>query len=66
MYPGTLIERVLSHGLSPINCIFNKLSLVNSQNCGVVDSLKVLLSREQFLKPYSEEHVLVGLLTRAF
>ena len=46
VYPGRLVERVLSHGLSPINCIFNKLSLDNSQNCGIVDSLKVLFNRE--------------------
>ena len=32
---------------------------------GHVDTLKVLLSSENFVKPYSEEHLLVHLLTTA-
>ena len=33
---------------------------------GVVDSLSYLVMQENFIKPYSEEHVLATLLLRAF
>jgi len=65
-YPGTIIQRVVSYGLSPTNCIFNKYNLVSQPDCGVVDSLRSLLSHVNFIKPYSEQHVLTSLLTRAF
>ena len=35
-------------------------------NDGVVDSLRYLISRENFIKPYSNEHILGVLLTKAF
>ena len=64
--PGTIIDRVVKSGLSPTNCIFNNLHVPKQASCGVVDSLRMLLMQENFIKPYSEQHILVSLLTRAF
>ena len=66
LYPGTLVHRIVSFGLSPIDCIFNKQYLPPKPPCGIVDSLQMLLMHNHFLKPYSDEHVLSSLLTRAF
>ena len=66
LIPGTLVHRIISYGLSPIKCIFNKIYLPADPVCGVTDSLKMLLRNENFIKPYSEEHVLSSLLTRSF
>ena len=66
LYPGTIVDRVLSYGLSPINCIFNKCSIPSHPENGIVDSIKALLMHENFIKPYTEQHVLCSLLTRAF
>ena len=67
IHPNTLLQRVISSNLSPINCIFNspirpKASPVD----GVTDSLKLLLYSEQFLKPYSDERYLAHLLVKSF
>ena len=68
--PGTIMSRVVNMGLSPISHAFHKRTLprhiVPNGVDGVVDSLRSLISHEQFIKPYSEEHTLVKLLTRAF
>ena len=65
--PGTLLDQVLSYGLSPLNLIFDfHRPLYNFYEDGVVDSLRSLLCHENFLKHYSEEHMLVSLLTRSF
>ena len=62
--PGTMIDRIIQCGLSPISCALNKLYVPNvSQPNGLVDSLRQLICHEKF---YSEEHVLARLLTRAF
>ena len=65
---GTLVDRLVSFGLSPTRCAYNKVRKV--YNCdsdsGVVDSIRGLLMHENFIKPYSEEHVLATLLTRSF
>lgn len=70
---GSLLSRVIESGFSPINTIFKtpvfKTPVVSESNqyrCGVVDSLRHLLMHEHFLKPYSDEHVLAVLLTKAF
>jgi len=67
LIPGTLVDRCVSHGLSPIRSAFcdYKKPLV-TQGCGVVDSLRTVILHENFIKPYSDEHVLASLLTRAF
>ena len=70
LIPGTILQRVVSAGFSPIKSLFTKqLNVnpeVNSPRDGVVDSLRYLICNENFIKPYSEEHVLATLLTRAF
>jgi len=66
LYHGTLVNRIVNFGMSPVACIFNKYQVPPKSVCGVVDSLKVLLMNEHFIKPYSEEHILVSLLTQSF
>ena len=68
LIPGSLIERLVSFGLSPIECAFyEKRSPKNDDNAiGVCDSVRTLLMHVNFIKPYSEEHVLCSLMLRAF
>ena len=65
---GSLLDRVVKAGSSPVALIFNKpvaRKMCHPQD-GVVDSLSYLVMQENFIKPYSEEHVLATLLLRAF
>ena len=69
--PGTLIDNLLCLGLSPTSSIFNvdKQILCTNQvtgDNGHVDSIRSLIYHENFIKPYSEEHNLVYLLTKSF
>ena len=70
LIPRTILQKVVSAGFSPIKSLFTKQLYVNpevnSARDGVVDSLRYLVCNENFIKPYSEEHVLATLLTRAF
>ena len=70
LIPGTLIHRVAEIGYSPVKCAFNKQQFTRREtdniNDGIVDSLKFLIRHENFIKPYSEEHVLATLLVKAF
>lgn len=69
----TLIGTIINMGMSPVKVAFqyNKGNTIkghqtyNDQD-GVTDSIKYLIMQEHFLKPYSDEHVLVKLLTKAF
>jgi len=65
---GTIIDRIVNVGLCPIKCAFdNTFSLqLNKQPDGVVDSLKQLLYHDNFIKPWSDQHILTVLLTKAF
>ena len=65
---GTLLDRVIKAGYNPINLIFNKPKFKqNSTNeDGLVDSLRELLHHENYQKPWSMEHLLANLLTKAF
>ena len=68
---GTLLERVLKFGGNPIDTIFNKYSLKRgdrepTDDDGVTDSLRYLLYHEDYNKPWSHEHILATLLTKAF
>ena len=69
LIPGTILQSVVSVGFSPIKSLLTKqLNVnpdVNSPRDGV-DSLRYLICNENFIKSYSEEHVLATLLTRAF
>ena len=65
---GTLLDRVIKAGYNPINLILNKPKFKqNSTNeDGLVDSLRQLLHHENYQKPWSQEHLLANLLTKAF
>ena len=65
---GTLLDWVIKAGYNPINLIFNKPKFKqNSTNeDGLVDSLRQLLHHENYQKPWSMEHLLANLLTKAF
>ena len=67
---GTLVWRIKNLGLSPILNAFIKPSVPNvtayNADDGVVSSLRYLLCHENYMKPYSTEHLLSQLLTRAF
>jgi retron-type reverse transcriptase len=68
--PGTIVERIVSYGLSPIEILFSKTQLGNTvshvSHDGVADSLRYLIMQEQFIKPYSSEHIIASLLVKAF
>jgi hypothetical protein len=56
-------------GLSPTHCAFNdyKFHLPTSINDnGHIDSIRAMVFHENFIKPYSDEHTLVTLLTKSF
>ena len=69
---GTLLERILKLGANPIEVIFNKCpftcseSNIREQDDGVTDSLRYLLHHDNYNKPWSEQHILATLLTKAF
>jgi len=67
---GTLLHRLLDMGQSPVCAALSNLSHNASINMhvdnGIIDSMKHLLYHENFIKFYSDEHVLLTLLTRAF
>ena len=69
---GSLLEKVTTAGYNPLKVIFDKQSFaytkcdVTEQADGMTDSLKYLLNHEDYNKPWSEEHILATLLTKAF
>lgn len=68
LFKGTLLSNIIQLGLSPIDLLMNSSHRKNptSQPSGLVDSIKSLLFHENFLKPYSDEHFYVHLLTKSF
>ena len=70
---GTLLYKVVNYGQDPLKIIFDHPSkwacteceMINEEN-GLTDSLKYLLNHEEYNKPWSEEHILVTLLTKAY
>ena len=71
LIPGTIVNNIVSLGLSPTLCAFDGLkhklpNLYKIEPCGHVDSLRALIFNENFMKPYSDEHTLVYLLTKSF
>ena len=69
---GTIIHRMKNTGVSLVKGLFSRIYIPVPQvgndnvNDGVVDSLRYLISHENFIKPYSNEHILGVLLTKAF
>ena len=37
-----------------------------STDCGIIDSIRYMIMHDNFTKPYSDEHALAVLLTKAF
>ena len=67
--PGTLIDRVVSIGESPLKCVFrksgHKVSILKDVIDGHADSIRLLLNSRNYLNHNSEEHFMVRLLTTA-
>ena len=61
---GTIIDRIVNVGVCPIKCAYDTKS--HSQPAGVVESLKQLLYHDTYIKPWSDQHILTVLLTKAF
>ena len=70
LIPGSLVQRLISFGISPTEVLFNNSFKFIDSNCtqnnGIADSLRYLVMHEQFIKPYSNEYVLASLLVKAF
>ena len=66
--PGTLLSRIVNSGHSPLICTLTKTKYMHVSSCndGIVDSLRMVLASENFIKPYSEDHRLAVLLTQSF
>ena len=69
---GTLLEKVLKFGGNPLEIIFTNPPFkstecdISYENDGVTDSLTFLLNHKDYNMPWSEEHILATLLTKAF
>ena len=67
--PGTLIDRVVSIGESPLKCVFrksgHKISILKDGIDGHADSIRLLLNSRNYVNRNSEEHFMVRLLTTA-
>ena len=70
LIPGSLVERIVRLGRSPTRCAFGPPSAHRvgdrSSPSGISDSLRAMIMHSNFIKPYSEEHILATLLIRAF
>jgi hypothetical protein len=64
---NTLLDKLLSHGHKPLDCIFN-YKKVNPcfQSNGVTDTLQYLSFHDNYVKPWAAEYTLVNLLTQSF
>jgi len=64
----SLISRILTMGCNPLELMTRKpkKTSILSKRDGIIDSLSYLLHSENFTKPWSSEHALVTLLTKAF
>ena len=65
---GTLIDRLVKAGHDPLHLAFYKPAQYMKEQTedGVVDSLKYLIFHENYIKPWSDEHFIATLLTKAF
>ena len=68
--PGTIVERVISLGFSPVDVMFTPQTIYNDSVAmgqdGVVDSMRALLRSGNIGSRHSAEFNLLSLLTRAF
>ena len=66
---GTLIHSIVCFGLSPVSIAFAHPQVKKykySTHDGIIDTLQHLLYHQNFIKPYSDEHYFVHLLTKSF
>ena len=69
---GTLLDRITKSGGQPLDIILNNGPFkstecdINTEDDGMIDSLRYLLYHEDYNKPWSQEHILATLLTKAF
>ena len=65
---GTLLGRVVLSGNDPLTLVFDKPKRyrITETKDGVIDSIRYLVNHENYSKPWSNEHILVTLLTKAF
>ena len=65
--PGTLLDRVVSIGESPLKCVFRKCGrkelILKDGIDGHVDSIRLLLNNRHYVDRNSEEHFMLRLLT---
>ena len=67
LVPNTLVNRIVAFNLSPVRSTFTKYrSPVLNEDSGLIGLLRYLLMCENFIKPYSDEHVISVLLTKSF
>jgi len=68
---GTLLDSIINLGESPVRAALNLVKPSISCNDtvldnGIVDSLHYLIHCENYIKPWSTEHILATMLTKAF
>ncbi len=71
MVKGTLLERIVSTGMSPSRLLADGIKSMVTQKYkqgsnGIVDTMQMLLFHDNFVKPWSEELSLLRLLTNSF
>ena len=65
---GAIVDRILKLGYSPVDVLLSNVCDIHASviDNGAVDSLRTVLFNENFIKPWSDEYMLVKLLTRSF
>ena len=68
--PGTLLNKIVNLSLSPLDIGIplsrSHCGTVKEGSNGIIDSMRQLIMHEHFIKPWSQEHILLKLLTKAF
>ena len=67
---GTLLHRIINYGYSPIEVMSKseKIKVTNDlyDSNGIVHSLRFLIFNDNYIKPFSDEYMMVKLLTSSF
>ena len=65
--PGTITDIIVGMDISPSSLLSDKCSNHKYLPAdGLVDSLRAMLLSDNYIKPWSNEYILVKLLTRSF
>ena len=65
-------KKIVGSGFSPLSVIFENVPFKcpegdgSATDDGVTDTLRYLIHHEDYNKPWSEQHILATLLTKAF